>query len=363
METASQISLALAAVRTNLHQAEIVHHIESQLNNPNVQVKLQNERVHDATQLAKGTIAAYESFNEAKPVLGRLGEDQQQWLIQWMTLLTNYENAVKFSLIVNKIGVSYFCNFDRDVVSKLSWDEQHFEEARLLITQYLNDPTGPRLEQDSSSASQRYTDNRRDVSNFQNNFHSFVKKLTEENKRAQDRLEGNIRELNAEIDKYNSEAERIKRALIQIAGIPSWMTWIISEILGALGLGSVEDARRALDLNYGEQQRLKDRRGEVQNEIQQKLQLDHALALANIAILRLNHNIGDINMQLDSFAKEWAYSHHDIVLIQQDMQAAADSATKRSLISRLKLMGSSIQALTTAMDAYTKAVEVSGLFK
>ncbi|TEB30491.1 hypothetical protein FA13DRAFT_555069 [Coprinellus micaceus] len=251
----------------------------------------------------------------------------------------------------------------RNIVQRLDWDEAHFEEAKALITKYLQDPAGPRLAAGSSNASQRYTDNRRSVSQYQTDFSGFVSNMRDENRQAQIRLQGNIDKLNADIDRYNSAGEQIKRALSQIAGIPSWMTWLIAEILDALGIASVDDARKALDANYAEQRRLRDEIESVQREKERMNQMDADLARANDTLTRLNRGITDLIPGLDSLAKEWANYHHDIVLIQQDMVAAGDSATKRSLITRLKLMGGSVDALVAGMSSYIKIVEGSGFFK
>ncbi|KAJ3559567.1 hypothetical protein NP233_g11235 [Leucocoprinus birnbaumii] len=296
----SKIRASLVPIKKTLHGAEIVNQIETQRNDPKVQAKLNEDRAKDALQLVY-------------PILATLTVD---------------------------------------VVSKVDWAEDHFEEAKALIAQYLQSPAGARLEQDSTNISQLYTDNRQDVSEYQSDFSDFVEELAKADKQAQAELEARIEELNSQIDSNDSttrpsdkifkQARQIMGALMQIAGIPPWLTWIISKILEALGLNGAEEARQVLDRIFSQQQELKKEREDAQREIEKN---------------NGQTSITNINNRLDSFAKEWAECHHDIVLILNEMQFAADSATKRSLITRLKLMGSSVQALVNGVDTYIRVID------
>ncbi|PPQ72186.1 hypothetical protein CVT24_002398 [Panaeolus cyanescens] len=317
---ATEYKAALAKIEDYLHRDEFIKYLSAQLADPNVRAQAANALADDASQLASSTITAYRLFEQADS------------------------------------------KFASNVIDKLDWVEENFEEAKRLVKQFLERSDAPLLQSESSIVSQRFTDEGRLVKTFDDDFSAFVSKMRDENRAAQIRLEGNIAELNAEIEKYNSAAEQIKRALIEIAGIPWWLTWMISEILGLLGFTTADEARRALDSNYAEQERLNERKRQVQKEIQEKQQMDYDLAIANNALAGVKDNITKILGDLHSFSTLWINNHHDIEAILERMNYAEDSATKRSLISRLKLLGTSIESLDAGMRLYVNIVEASGLF-
>ncbi|PPQ72185.1 hypothetical protein CVT24_002397 [Panaeolus cyanescens] len=350
---------ALAKIEDLFHHEKFISHLSAQLSDPSVRAQAANALVNDAHQLATWTLKAYTFFEKAAMSLSNLGQYQGSWPSQWQNHFSDYKSTVKDSLELHKLGIDYFEGFNNEVVNQLDWVENNFEEAKRLVKQYLEKPQTSRLKSESSTISQRFTDEGRLVNQFGNDFSDFVSRIRQENQQAQSRLEGDISRLNAEIARYNSAAEQIKRALTQIAGIPFWLTWVISEILQALGLTSADDARRALDMNYAEQARLNDQKRAVQREIDEKHQMDYDLGRANNALSNVKDDIAKIMADLNSFSTQWINNHHDIEAVFERMNYAQDSATKRSLISRLNLMGISIEALVSAMRDYVASVEAS----
>ncbi|KAF9228944.1 hypothetical protein BS17DRAFT_812894 [Gyrodon lividus] len=155
---------------------------------------------------------------------------------------------------------------------------------------------------------------------------------------------------------------QIERILWEILAIPWWLTWIIAEILAVLGIASVDEALSILNQNYAQQQAVKNAQDMVRRQKQDVETRKSALQHAQSTLSYLADDVANIDARLNKFTSEWAQQHHDIVLILQAMEAASDSATKKSLITRLKLMGSSIDALLSVMTTYVQIVKGSGLF-
>lgn len=165
----SQLQVSLAAVKASLHSDEIINHLKTQLSDPTVQAKLADERVQSTQTLAGDTISAYKSFDQAKSTLTQLGDNKGSWPSKWQNVFTvgeMFAGCVPYSTLVRTTsrrsghrsvstrkgyrslavstqeGVSCRISststgFNSNIVQRLDWDEAHFEEAKALITKYL----------------------------------------------------------------------------------------------------------------------------------------------------------------------------------------------------------------------------------
>ncbi|KAF8837331.1 hypothetical protein BDN67DRAFT_973098 [Paxillus ammoniavirescens] len=355
-----QLKSSLAKVQAVLGSEEVVNYLRTQLADPAVVAKIANARIDDTAKLANDTISTCQSFDDATVKLQQV--EDQQWASNWKNIRQAFVDATKQAIALEIVGNSFFSDFNSKVVDNLDWAEENWEAAIQLIKEFLEKPEGDQLDSGSQDVSQAYTDNKRQVTEFKGTFSSFVSSLSVQYDQSLTKLQGDMAALNAELAKYQSIAAQIERALWEIAGIPSWMTWLISEILGFLGITSPEEAREMLDLNYAQQQAVKVKQDAVRVQQADVQARKTALESAQSTLLYLTDDVADIDGLLDEFASEWAQQHHDIVLVLELMQAASDSATKKALITRLKLLGSSVDALLSAMQTYVRILKESGLF-
>ncbi|KIK78497.1 hypothetical protein PAXRUDRAFT_834529 [Paxillus rubicundulus Ve08.2h10] len=355
-----KLKASLAKVQAALGREEVVNYLRVQLADPAVVAKIANLRIDDTTKLANDTVSTCHSFDDATVKLQQV--EDQQWASDWKNIRQAFVNATKQAIALEVIGNSFFSDFNSKVVDNLDWAEENWEAAIQLIKEFIEKPDGDRLDSGSQDVSQAYTDNRRLVTEFKGTFSSFVLTLSVQYDQSLAELQGDITALNAELARYQSLAAEIERALWEIAGIPWWMTWLISEILELFGITSAEEARKMLDLNYAQQQAIKAKQDAVRLQEAEVQARRAALESAQSTLLYLTDDVADIDGRLNEFASEWAQQHHDIILVLELMQAASDSATKRALITRLKLLGSSVDALLSAMQTYVQILKESGLF-
>ncbi|KAF9226018.1 hypothetical protein BS17DRAFT_776477 [Gyrodon lividus] len=320
-----QLKSSLSAVQAVLGSDEVIKHLRAQLADSVVVAKIANARVDDATKLANDTVSTCYSFDDATGQLQQV--EDQQWTSKWKDLRQDYVNATKQALEVETLGNSFFSDFNSQVVSQLEWAETNWEAAIALIKQFLEKPDGAQLESKSQDVSQAYTDNRRLVTEFKGNFSSFVSALSTQYDLSAAQLQRDMDALNAELARYQSIAAQIERALWEIVGIPWWMSWLISEILGALGIASADEARRLLDQNYAQQQAVKDKQDTVRRQQQDVQTRQAALQRAQSTLSYLTDDVANIDSRLDEFASEWAqvwrYTDHTTVTLSHSQTATS----------------------------------------
>ncbi|PPR08018.1 hypothetical protein CVT24_011079 [Panaeolus cyanescens] len=383
------VQKATRAEFTNYLQSEdFIARLSAQLTDPKVKVKAFQFMVNDATKLANMTISAVSKFQDAQSVLSSSNvaqdEGSRPWPDQWKDFLSSYKNTVSEMLALQSQGVVYFCGEQNislkktqiriankcfvaghglelglKVLGKLDWAEEHFDQAKDLLNQFIEQFDTTALENDSALISQKFTDEGKSIEVFRDNFADFVSVMQKDNEDAEKRLKSDIESLNSQIAAANSDAahwENVLKAFLSAAASAAW-------ILGGIFSGTnIDGIKATIDAIYSNLEDLENQKQLVQEEIAQKQYMDQELDTAQRTLSRVKDDISSILKDLETFSQQWITIHHDIVVISTDMQNAADSATKRSLISRLQLMVPSVQALATGMFIYSVDVNAAGLF-
>ncbi|PPR08020.1 hypothetical protein CVT24_011081 [Panaeolus cyanescens] len=274
-----------------------------------------------ADTFAASTIEASKMFDECTSALSNLGnaQDAERWPGDWQKLFSMYKSAVKASLELDKLGIDYFGELNPTIANRLDdWAENNFGEAKRFLQEYLEKPAVPQLRSASSVVSDQFTDIKNVMQQFENNFVAFVGKLEKDDEEAQAYLARQIQQLKDEI---------------------------------------------AHSTIFDDKQRLKDEELHVEKNLEVLCEMDKNLEIAKTVLSTVRPNIGTILDDLQSFAMQWIKTHHDIEALLDEMGIAEDSATKRSLISRLKAIGTSAAALVADMNEYVTTVQDSGIFE
>ncbi|KAG5634325.1 hypothetical protein H0H81_002393 [Sphagnurus paluster] len=314
----------------------------------------------DPHQLGTDAVGVAQSFDHAENELQTVDQANpgRKWQPEWDGYRLRYYGLIHDTTALATLASQYLNDFKHLVSDKFNPDVAAWEANRALITNFIKDPRGQQILQSTAASSQGFTDLRRSVEAFKDQFSAFevVQKADFDIRTKQ--LQGDIDALQAEIAKSQSTAAQLERAIKSALGINPLLSWLIAQILSGLGVSSVDQARRLLDQTYKEEAELRDKKNAVDAEARDVNQRSATLQQVQHALAVLANDVTDIASRLDRFAQSWSDTCHDISLLEAEMTNASDSASKTSFAARVKLLGESTTVLSAAMDAYVAAINV-----
>ncbi|KIJ28474.1 hypothetical protein M422DRAFT_54606 [Sphaerobolus stellatus SS14] len=377
-----QLKVSLAPVKAQLGSDEVLKGLKTLLNDPAMIDQIAQPARRDAALVAENTIIVKDSFVQGQMDIDNLRDRPESLSSSWRNLSQSFTTNTTNAVSVARKTIDFYNDFNT-ALGKIEMVDTNFEKLKTLVSETVQvtdlsqhtglfshvcsskDPLGAVLATDSQKLSQTYTDIKGGILEYQVSFQSWVDIFIAETDKTIQECYAEIDRLQGEISKcfrLESQAASIEDALAEITGIPEWLWWIIAGLLSGIGFVSVEAARQALVEIRNEQERLRALKSSVLDNANKAARLSTALTSAKNTLKLLSVRIADITDGLASFAMEWAKYHHDIVLIAEEMQAAADSATINSLIARLKLLSTSLSVLTSQLALYVTIVTITGDF-
>ncbi|KAF8069952.1 hypothetical protein FPV67DRAFT_1447826 [Lyophyllum atratum] len=323
----------------------------------------------DPGQLGTDAVGVAQSFVRSENALQSVDVNQpdRKWQPEWHTLSDTYARLLRETTTLATLAYQYLNDFKKNVSDQFNVDEAQWEANRALVAAFSKDPRGDEIKTSSASTSQGFTDLRRLVEAFKTQFSEFEAGQRKDYDARSDKLQRDMQNLQADIAGHQSTAAKLERGIKQILGINPLFSWLISEILGGLGVTSADDARRALDVTYREEAELRDKKNAVDREAVDVNNRRALLQQVQQALAVLVNDVTDIASRLNRFAQTWSDTHHDISLLEANMSSTSDSASKRVLVltdpfqsfaSRVKILGESTIALSAAMNTYVTAVNM-----
>ncbi|KIJ46155.1 hypothetical protein M422DRAFT_46232 [Sphaerobolus stellatus SS14] len=392
----AQLKESLVPLKTILGSDDVIQRIQIHLRDPAMMDQVAASRRREASNLTDDTLGVEAGYQLGAEVFANLGQWREPWYSKWEVLHKSFGATTKMALGVVKSGIGFYTDFNNKVVGQIDWIEDHFDEAKALVSTFANvsehsqltsphsksssfskSPVGAQLVTDSTKVSQSYTDNKRAVLEFLEELgNSGIGTLSAETQAAKaiNECKAEMARLNGEMARCRMETNQIESAVNETLGIPGWITWIMTGILKAsvlfrspieslrtsnqsIGYGSLEDARQALAALSEEQDRLRALQASVKEKAIRESGQDRIWTLP-IVIMAIMLSVDNLVLS----ASEWAQYRHDIVIISEDMMIAADSATKKALIMRIKSLGAALDALVPSLEDYLMVVGGTGWY-